>query len=320
MFSHMLVLLDGSPLAECVLPHVSAFAQAYGARATLLRVLEPGCRGDQEGPVDPLGWRISHAEAEAYLSEVAERLRTAGTSVETVILEGPPAQRIVEYVRGEAVDLVVIASHGRTGLSDWNVSSVARKVIQLSRVSVIMVRAYEPFTGTLEPARYRRLLVPLDGSQRAESVLPHATALARHQEAELVLAHVVRRPEMPQAAPATPEDLELAERLVHRHLEVAGKYFDDLRPRLAVDFRLQVLVGADVARTLHDLAEEETADLMVLCAHGSSADAMRPYGSVTMSLVEYGSKPVLVVQDIQREDLRAGEAEEAAREHKGRST
>lgn len=318
MFGHMLVPLDGSPLAECVLPHTVSLAQAFGARVTLLRVLEPGCRGDQVQPVDPLEWRLSHAEAEAYLAEVAERLRAAGVEAEADLLEGPPARRIVEHVRETAADLVVVSSHGRTGLSDWNVSSVARKVIQLARVSVMMVRAYEPFAGAIEPARYGKLLVPLDGSQRAECSLPYASALARHHGAELVLAHVVRKPEMPRAAPPTPEDMDLAERLIQRNREVAGKYLDDLRPRLAVDFRPRLLVGSDVARTLHDLAEDESIDLMLVCAHGSSADIMRPYGSVSMSLVEYGTKPVLVIQDLEPEELQASEAEEAAREHKGR--
>lgn len=320
MFHHILVPLDGSPLAECVLPHVLTLTQAFGADATLLRVMELRPRGEQGTPIDPLHWRLSQAEAEAYLAHVSGCLRSLGVPVETAIIEGHPAQEIIGHVRSHDVDLVVLSSHGSTGVGDWNISSVARKVIQLSRVSVLMVRAHEREGDELKAAHYDKVLVPLDGSQRAEHVLPYATALARHQEAQLLVAHVVHEPEMARVASPTQEDLDLVRRLVARNVELATQYFEDLRPRLAVELDSRILVGANVARTIHELSEQESISLLVMCAHGSSADVMRPYGSVSMSLVEYGNKPILVVQDIVADELRAGHAESTARNQRGQAS
>ncbi|NLT42111.1 MAG: universal stress protein [Anaerolineae bacterium] len=320
MFHHILVPLDGSPLAECVLPHVLTLTEAFGARATLLRVMEPRPRGDQGSPVDPLYWRLRQAEAEAYLADVSDRLSAVGVDADTVILEGHPAQEIIKHVRSHEVDLVVLSSHGSTGVGEWNISSVSRKVIQLSRVSVLMVRAHDITGDELKPARYEKVLVTLDGSRRAEHVLPHATALARHQEAQLLVAHVVREPEVPRAAAPTQEDLELVQRLMSRNLELATRYFEELRPRLAVPLDSRILVGADVARAIHELSEQESISLLVMCAHGSSADVMRPYGSVSMSLVEYGTRSILVIQDFVADELRAGYAASAARNERGHAS
>ena len=90
MFDSMLVPLDGSRLAECVLPHVVALARVFEARVTLVRVLEEGSQAGKK-PVDPLEWHISKAEAEAYLADVAGRLRDAGLHPEMRLLEGSPS-------------------------------------------------------------------------------------------------------------------------------------------------------------------------------------------------------------------------------------
>jgi nucleotide-binding universal stress UspA family protein len=317
VFSHLFVPLDGSALAECVLPHVVHLARACDARLTLVRVLENPAGASQEQPVDPLDWEMRKAEATAYLENTAERLQEAGLAVEELLLEGDPAQRIVESARDHAADLIVLSSHGHSGLSRWNVSSVVLKIVQRAGMATLIVRAYRPVVKDLEGLRYERILVPLDGSQRAECVLAAVTPLASAGESEILLAHVVYEPEMPRRSPPSEEDVELTERFVARNREIAAKYLEQMESRLSGKVRSRLLVGDDVVDTLQDLVESEEVDLVVLSAHGYSGNPRRPYGSITTNFIEYDSAPLLVVQDLSPEEIEPTEAERAAQEDKG---
>jgi nucleotide-binding universal stress UspA family protein len=154
MFSPILVPLDGSSLAESVLPHVKALAQLNDSQVILVRVLDQyeGC--DDSESVDPLDWQIRKAEAWTYLEQVATRLVESGLQVQIEILEGNAAERIVEYVQLNDISLIVLSSHGQSGLTGWNVSSVVQKVILRARISMMIVRAYVPQSTPLDDIRY----------------------------------------------------------------------------------------------------------------------------------------------------------------------
>ncbi|MFL7869339.1 MAG: universal stress protein, partial [Anaerolineales bacterium] len=130
MFNRILAPLDGAALSECVLPHLISLSRVFNAQVTLVQVLD--CpTGTSTKPVDPLDWEIKKAEAESYLDNISAQLKKSGLDkVTTALLEGQPAQRLIEYIQSEDFDLVVLSSHGGTGLSQWNVSSVVRKVVQ----------------------------------------------------------------------------------------------------------------------------------------------------------------------------------------------
>jgi nucleotide-binding universal stress UspA family protein len=113
------------------------------------------------------------AEAGAYLEKQMIRFQEIGLSVESKLMEGQAADNIVLFVHQNNVDLIVLSSHGRSGLSGWNVSSVVQKTNLRAYTSVMIVRAYHPIAPTQEESGYRRLLVPIDGSLRAECVLPY---------------------------------------------------------------------------------------------------------------------------------------------------
>src|SRR5690606_11819347 len=146
----------------------------------------------------PLDWHLRKAEARAYLQQISQAWAEAGVKAAPILIEGPPAERIIEFANQDHTDLIVLSSHGRSGLSEWNVSSTALKVILRAGRSVMIIRAYQADDtwATSEPADYSRILVPLDGSRRAEGVLPFATRLASRHSAELLLAHVVPQPYM----------------------------------------------------------------------------------------------------------------------------
>jgi nucleotide-binding universal stress UspA family protein len=317
MFNKILAPLDSSPIAESVLPHLVAFADVYEAEVTLVHVVECPIGVDPFQPVDPLEWELCRAEAEAYLDQVAERLSLVNVEAKQVLLEGQPAPCIVEYAQSHQINLIVLSSHGRAGLSRWNVNSVVRKIIQKANISTLIVRAYKPSPEGLDGLLYRRLMAPLDGSLRAECILPTVATLTRFHKAHLILGHVVVKPEMPRLTPLTHEDIDLKDRFVKRNLEVAEQYFDQLLSRTSVDFVPRLLVSENIAISLHQLVDDEEVDLIVISAHGYSGSAKWPYGSLTTSFIEYGTTPLLIVQDLEPGELEISEAEVASKEYTG---
>jgi nucleotide-binding universal stress UspA family protein len=319
MFDRILVPLDCSPLAECVLPHAVAVARSLGSELVLLHILS---RSDgQHGlrAVDPLEWQLRRAEAESYLEGVRARLQAVGVVAQTKVLDGDAAEQIMAFARENQVGLVIISSHGQSGLSGWNVSSVVQKVIMRAPISLMIVRAYQPAQSDLGDLRYRRVMVPLDGSPRAESVLPLAAILARTSEAQVLLAHVVLRPQMPRRTPLSQEDSNLADRIVERNRSEAEQYLKDVRsqfPPAAVETRL--LIANHLAVALHELADQENADLVLLSAHGDSGEMRWPYGSLVAGFIAYGSSPLLIFQDAPARAIAPTPAEVAAQNHGSR--
>lgn len=317
MVEHILVPLDGSSLAECVLPHTVAVGRALDAKVTLLRAVARNSANAGSRAVDPLSWHMRKSEAEAYLSGVAERLRDAGLSVKTVLAEGKAAERIIHFARTEGVGLVMISSHGRSGLSPWNISSVVQKVILRAYAPTMIVRAYQHPDEEPEELSYRRLLVPLDGSNRAECTLPWAEKIARFHGSEVLLTHVVSRPEVPRRAPLTEHEQTLVEELTKLNRDQAETYLEALRSRLDLDVETRLLDGDDAALALHRTIDEEDVDLVLMAAHGYSGETRWPYGSVALNFIAYGSRPLLVVQDVPPEEAEATPAERAAHQQAG---
>ncbi len=316
MIDQILVPLDGSSLAECVLPHAVAFGQALDAKVTLLRAVVRE-QGPVSRSVDPLHWHMRKSEADSYLEEVAARLRDAGLDTDTVLAEGAAAERIIGYCREEDVGLVIISSHGRSGLSRWNINSVAQKVILQVYAPVMIVRAYQPGSEELTELHYRTLMVPLDGSKRAECTLPWARRLANHHDSRLLLAHVVDKPEVPRSNPLTEEEEELVERLTELNRQNGEEYLEDVRSRLGLAAEARLLVSEDRALALYELVEDEGVDVVVMSAHGYSGREMWPYGSIALNFIAFGSTPLLMIQDVSPEEAQMTAAELAAEQRAG---
>ncbi|HEY3276175.1 MAG TPA: universal stress protein [Syntrophorhabdaceae bacterium] len=317
MFKHILLPLDGSSLAECAIPYAAALAKAFDARITLLRVLEKPYQNGCSQPVDPLDWRMCKVEAKSYLDNLAGLLGERGPKTESVLLDGDPAQHIVKLVGEWDLDLIALSSHGQSGLSSWNYGSVMRKVIALAHSSILVVRAYKETQREEKQSIFKRIVLPLDGSKRAECVLSPAIALAQAYESKLFLVHVTARPEMPRLKVPTQEDMDLADRVVERNLEEMTRQFEQLEKRANVDTEIRVVADSHVAERLHELVKQEKADLVILSAHGYSGKTKWPYGSVASTFIEYGVTPLLVVQDLPRGAVEPSEAETVARQMKG---
>jgi nucleotide-binding universal stress UspA family protein len=156
MYKKILVPLDGSELAECVLPHVESIARGCGVRdVVFLRVVEPlhwvveapyiASVGDDGISLNEENRRRidaeSRAAAESYLSQLVSQIKYDGVTVRSEVITGKAADCIAEYAIKNGFDLVTIATHGRSGVSRWVWGSVADRVLRSACVPVLMIRA-----------------------------------------------------------------------------------------------------------------------------------------------------------------------------------
>ena len=298
MFKRILIPLDSSKLAECVLPHLGAIARIGEPEVRLVQVLEPVDGLTCIDLVDPVEWQIRKAEAESYLSGQAAALQQIGLRVSTRIYEGRPAKRIIEAAHEWDADLILMSSHGRSGLSPWRVSSVVQHVILLAHRSVMIVRAYQPLDAGLTDLRYRKVYLPLDGSQRAEISLSVAEALVRAHKGGLLVAHVIQEPQLPRRISPLQEELAMIGQLAEQSKKEARKYIQGLNARLSVNFETKLEISSNVRRTLHQISDDQDVDLITLSAHGYTADTHWPYGSVVTGFILYGNTALLILQDL----------------------
>jgi nucleotide-binding universal stress UspA family protein len=163
MYRKILVPLDGSELAECAVPHVEVLAKCDAEEVILVSVTElvqdykvlegvggpiPAPTGGWVPPSRPLGQRLvpeafgkKEKEAQRYLDSIAKKLAAKGINASTEVLLGKPAEAIVGYAKQHACDLIVMASHGRSGPSRWAYGSVADKILRSSSIPVLIIRA-----------------------------------------------------------------------------------------------------------------------------------------------------------------------------------
>ena len=297
MIQHIFVPLDTSRLAECVLPHAVALAQAFGAQITLLHIMEPAHVSVTSSFIDPFDWDLKKVEARTYLEDIVARLDKSNVPVQYMLLEGRPEYCIIRAAQSNEQSLLLLSSHAQGGPSEWKIGSVVQKIMSRRHVSTMIVRADLPVAGDLQSWCYRRVLVPLDGSQRAECILPLVTDLARFYESHLVLAHVISRPEMPRGVFTPSEDMELAHQLTDRRWLDALQYLEQIRTQIGLDAETRLLVSDNTAETLHKLVEEEKIDLVVMSAHGYSGKTEWSYGSLVINFISYGTTPLLILQD-----------------------
>jgi nucleotide-binding universal stress UspA family protein len=152
MYKRILVALDGSPLAEQVLPHVDALVAKFGCHVTLVRAISSRERIiAAETPftfVDPTPIiDAEREEAEAYLGACAKRLNSQGLPAQYECLEGSPAEVIAELARQLAIDLIAMTTHGRSGLARVLLGSVAAGVVQNTPCPVLLVHIGEAGSG-----------------------------------------------------------------------------------------------------------------------------------------------------------------------------
>jgi len=296
MSGPILVPLDGSGLAERALPVAADLARRAGAELRLVHVHVPMPAEPiyVEGlpVVDEHLHSLRRVHEQAYLDQVLQKT-AAGIPAAAVILEGRAADALAAYARTSGVALTVMTTHGRGGLERAWLGSVAEELMRVSPVPLLLIRPASV------RAAFRRILVPLDGSAVAESVLEHAAGLARlDPEGDLVLLQVIQPV---TAAVWAPEAALVASwptaDLVRRDEEQARKYLQAVGGRLEADglrVRTRVEVADNVASAILEVARAAPADVVALATHGRSGLVRLALGSVADKVVRGSPVPVLL--------------------------
>ena len=287
MYQTILVPLDGSALAERVVPYARALANAAGSRILLLRAVP--------APAAPPGVPTANEtrarrEAEEYLTEVAARI--AGPAiVETAVFEADAADSIVEETRLRKVDLVVMSTHGSSGMRRVVYGSVADRVMRRVDVPVLLIPPGCQVARTL--SKTPRIVVPLDGSDLSKEALGPAFDLASALGGEVILAHVIVPPtytyaDVPSYVLYDPSEDRKAAR---RYLEGVAEGVQ----AIGVAVSLHDAIGIP-ASTITAIALETEADLIVMATHGRGGISRLLMGSVATEVIRCASVPVMIVR------------------------
>jgi len=276
-----------------------AIAKAFNAVITLVHVLEQPSESLGLPKADPLDWYLKKSASKLYLTKIQEQLRDNFVNSEVLLLEGNVTEQIVKQAHTMQTDLLILSSHCDEKPVMGGVSSNVQHILQQVRISTLIIRANNASAGLTGELNYQRMLVPLDGSQRAGAAITIATAFAEAYRSEILLVHVVTRPEMARHIPLTQEETALADKILECNQEEGRKYLEQVREQLHPACQTLLLVGDNVAATLQNLSEEEQIDLLVLSAHGYSGEARWPYGNITNRFITHGTTPLLIVQDLQ---------------------
>lgn len=310
-FKHILLPLDGSSLAEEAIAHAVMLARSGGAEIHLLHVQKSESHADDhEQTIDPVEWRLRRAELKCYLNRLAERISEQDIPVTLSVVEGRPAEQIVEFCDDTNIDLIVFTAYGKGGISRFDFGSTAQKVFSGSGRSFMIVRPGET-PAVPEKMAYRRILVSMDGSPRSEWVACQMASMMRGQDVELLLLQVIAVPEMPRRMPITREEHATREKFVECNRRAAEAYLEEVARQLqnGIKVRPRLLVAQNVPECICATAAEENVDLIAMSAHDWQSGAQQVTGTVCHTVMCQSDLPVLVFQDLpeaQLQALRAG--------------
>jgi nucleotide-binding universal stress UspA family protein len=266
----LLVPVLPSGISQWVLPRARRLFEAPGASVTLLSVSPPGRAEEARSRLDPL----------------LDALARDGIHALTELREGDPAEEIAKAAPEH--DLIAMATHGRSGLGRLLSGSVAFKVLQHTRVPMLLVRPLrsdEESVSPLEtsrPAEFRSILVPLDGSTLAEDILAHVEPLARRFDSRVVLFTAI--PGGPEEAAARRRAAESLERPAHALASVGLRVSTEIRTGPAAGEALGVIRDLDL-------------QAVAMTTHGRTGAARALYGSVAESILQQADVPLLVIRN-----------------------
>ncbi|MBK9940891.1 MAG: universal stress protein [Kouleothrix sp.] len=320
----ILVPLDGSALAEQILPSVRVIAPLMSAEVHLLHVVteadryqllfdDPRGIGEFDAPiamhvapantggavvVEPVqartSWDALQLNASNYLADQAEKLQAAGITTNFEVAAGNTAEVIAETAVRLGANLIAMATHGYSGLRRWALGSIADKVLHITHTPMLLVRGSERM---ISPERaIRRILLPLDGSSCARQAIPLATELACETQAELLVLTIIAPPylQTPEVIGSYMQYDEAIDSVRDRLTDELAEYSATLK-----EHKVQVTPVATSgipAETIIDEALDRGADLIVMATHGASGLRRWALGSVADKVLHATTTPLLLVR------------------------
>jgi nucleotide-binding universal stress UspA family protein len=296
MYSRILIPLDGSKVAEQVLPYARFLVRTLGISVDFLGVVNPE-------PLEAFTNRDKNLHIDALLTERVERSKSyletiarsfQGASIRCLVEKGKPEEVIIERAAADSGTMIAMATHGRSGIQRWLLGSVAEKVLRGASNHLLLIRASEG-GKTDGDAALKTVIVPLDGSPLAEKVLPLVADLVAKMGIEVVL---MRAYALPPSVTAEDYGANLSDLLDEVEAE-ARDYIADKVKELKekglknVSSALYLGYGAEEIITL---GRKTPDNFIAMCTHGRSGVKRWVLGSVTERVVRHSGDPVLIVR------------------------
>ena len=293
MFKNLLLPNDGSAFSALATPLAINLATAFDAKLHVVRVHFSAPGIPDEIASFNLDETVRDLEKEE-LGAVVEQALAAGIPTTGELLEGPAAPALERYIEAEAIDLVIMSTHGRGGIARTLIGSVAEGLVRRTTIPVLLLHAHSDEDAVrTDLFNLDRILVSLDGSPEAEAVMPYATAIARQFNADMVLTQVAV-PVFEVASAVVPGALYENDETISTR---AGEYLQEVAARhtAASPMRWRVLNASTVAEGILRCAHEENAGLIAMSTHGRRGLSRLALGSVAESVIRHSEIPVLLL-------------------------
>ncbi len=287
MYERILVPLDGSGRAEHALPYARWLAKRLNSMVTMLTACEQN---------DPVARPLT-----IYLEKRAEEFEKIGIDVNCACVFGDIASEILDFSEKNRIGLIVMTSRGASGTARWSLGSVALKVVLHSRTPILLVRTTQRHATRLEEG-LRSILVPLDGSPVAESILPHIEDLAQATGLEVVLLQVtvpIRYPAIGRQVAEAENHEQDVKNLNDARLAATQFYLNERENELkkkGVNVRSVSLIGKPAADMIIQYIEDNPVGLTALATHGFSGVSRWAFGSVAIKILEGSPRPLLLLR------------------------
>jgi nucleotide-binding universal stress UspA family protein len=283
MWKKILVPLDGSDLAELALPYAKELASAFNSELILLYVSE----ADDE-----------HLHMhQLYLEKLAGQIKKMVKRVSPVVISGKPVEEIVKYTEKNDIRLIVMASHGHSGIIPWATGGIASKVIDATGVPLLLIKESKRRRKVKEKHLISRILLPLDGSEAGEAAITRVKELKSRLEAEVILLGVVPTGQHIRTVGGL-DYILFPEQEMEAYRAEAREYLDNVYKRLKRgkgELKVEIRLG-EVTKEILDFARKERVSLIAISSHGHSGMTKWVFGSTAQKVMQDSPIPVLVVK------------------------
>ena len=296
MYTRMLIPLDGSTMAEQILPYARFLAKGLAIPVDLLEVVDAEALKLLADPKKGRYIDIILAEkarsCQSYLNAIARSFD--GSQVQCFVRNGKAEEIIIEKAGGEANTLIVMATHGRSGIQRWLLGSVAEKVLNGANNHLLLVRASEPGKTDGEAA-LQTVVVALDGSPLAEQVLPLVVDLAKKVKLKVVFIRAYALPSTIASEEYGSRQTDLIDHLEWEARDYLEKQIREVKGKGLVDVEAVVKFGYG-AQEIIALGRDTPDNFIAMCTHGRSGIGRWVLGSVTQRVVQHSGDPVLIIR------------------------
>lgn len=289
MYERILVPIDGSKLSETALPYAEELVRVLNPEVVLVSVCKP-----TESQYHHMHQLYIDKTAELMKSRIKERTIA---KVTTTVLLGEPAEEIVNHAQKSGISLIIMVSHGSSGIMHRAMGSVTNNVLRATTIPVLLIKVTEPYLEAPREHLLDRILLPLDGSEAGEAAVPYIKELTNRLESEVILLGVV--PSGQHVRTIGGLDYIL---YPDQHVELtkaeAKEYLDKVCHRLVSDkgtVGAEVRVG-NVTQEIIKFAEEANIRLIAISAHGRSGVRRWVFGSNAHKILHASKAPVLLVK------------------------